>query len=54
MIEPFEGTNIIAHLRYPEKEIRKEMHEFTQMGFAIKAHGIGDRAIRLLLDIFKE
>ncbi len=53
MIEPFNGTDFNGDLRYPEDMIRKDLTEFTKAGFAIKAHSIGDRGIRLLLDIFE-
>ena len=54
MIDPFEGTDTHAHLRYSEDKIRKELLEFSEMGYAVKAHAIGDRSIRIMLNIFDE
>ncbi len=54
MIDPFIGTDFHGHLRYPEEEVRKGIYSDVINGYAIKAHAIGDRGIRLLLDIFEE
>ncbi|BDY11900.1 amidohydrolase [Hydrogenimonas cancrithermarum] len=54
MLKPFEGTDILAPLRYPKEKIETEMKKFAKMGYAMKSHAIGDRAIRILLDIYQE
>ena len=53
MIEPFIGTDFNGDLRYPAEDIRKGIIEDSKNGLAVKAHSIGDRGIRLLLDIFE-
>ena len=54
MLKPFRGEHTYSgKLRYPEDKLTESMQKFSQMGFAIKAHAIGDRSIRLALDVFK-
>ena len=54
MLKPFRGEHTYSgKLRYPEDKLRESMQKFSKLGFATKAHAIGDRSIRLALDIFK-
>ena len=54
MLEPFENDTYDGGLRYDEKALKESIKEYAQMGFSIKAHAIGDRGVRLLLDIYKD
>ncbi|MCG8581225.1 MAG: amidohydrolase [Bacteroidales bacterium] len=54
MIEPFEGTDFNGDLRLNEDELEKDITYYANLGFAVKAHAVGDRGIRLLLDIFEK
>ncbi len=52
MLEPFIGTDERGELRYSEESIEAEMREYAALGLAFKAHAIGDRSVRVVLDIF--
>ena len=53
MLEPFENDTFDGGLRYDEKALRKSIKEYANSGFSIKAHSIGDRGVRLLLEIYE-
>ena len=53
MIDPFTDTDFNGDLRYPAEKIREGITQDVNKGYAVKAHAIGDRGIRLLLDIFE-
>ena len=54
MLEPFfEEEDFSGDLRYPEEKLTASIKKFANMGFAIKAHAIGDRSVRLMLDMYK-
>ena len=52
MIDPFHGTNFNGDVRYSFEDVEAEMQEYAKLGLAFKAHAIGDRAIRGVLDIY--
>ena len=54
MLEPFENDTFDGGLRYDKKALKESIKEYANKGFSIKAHAIGDRGIRLLLDIYQE
>jgi len=54
MLEPFENDTFDGGLRYDKKALKESIKEYADMGFSIKAHAIGDRGIRILLDIYQE
>jgi len=54
MIEPFENDTFNGAIRYHVEAMKKQMKDYAERGFSIKAHAIGDRGIRLLLDIYAE
>ena len=54
MLEPFENDTFDGGLRYDKKALKESIKEYANMVFSIKAHAIGDRGIRLLLDIYQE
>ena len=54
MLEPFfEAGDFRGDLRYPEDKLIASIKTYADKGYAIKAHAIGDRSIRLLLDVYK-
>ena len=54
MIEPFENDTFNGDIRYDVDAMKKQMKDYAERGFSIKAHAIGDRSIRLLLDIYTD
>lgn len=54
MLEPFTNSNFSGNLRISEADVQKEMKELDKKGFVFKAHAIGDRAIRVMLDSFEQ
>ena len=53
MLEPFENDTFDGGLRYDKTALKESIQEYAKEGFSIKAHAIGDRGIRLLLDIYQ-
>ena len=53
MLEPFIGTKHRGHFRDDINAVRDEMKQYAQEGLAFKAHAIGDRSIRTMLDIYE-
>jgi len=53
MIDPFHGTNFNGDFRYSIADVEAEIKVYTKLGLSIKAHAIGDRSIRGILDIFE-
>ncbi len=54
MLEPFIGTDFRGDLRYDVKKVQKEIGAYEKLGLAVKAHAIGDRSIRLMLDTLEK
>jgi len=52
MLKPFEGTDFIREIRYPEDDLKTDVTRYAGMGHAIKSHSIGDYGIRFLLDLY--
>jgi len=52
MLQPFEGTNFIREIRYPEDALTADVTSYANQGYAIKSHAIGDYGIRFLLDLY--
>ncbi len=53
MIDPFHGTNFNGNFRYSLADVEAEMKTYAALGLSFKAHAIGDRGIRGILDIFE-
>jgi predicted amidohydrolase YtcJ len=59
MLEPFVPQSATEEVNYgvnvtPPEQMAAEFYEAQQLGFPISVHAIGDRANRVVLDIFEE
>lgn len=59
MLEPFVAQSTTEQANYgvnvtPPEQMAAEFYQAQQLGFPISAHAIGDRANRVVLDIFEE
>ncbi|WP_096086254.1 amidohydrolase [Agaribacterium haliotis] len=54
MLDPFHGTSHRGDLRYKFDDVKADMAKYAPLGFGMKVHGIGDRAIRGTLDIYSQ